>query len=102
MLHGSYLQLKAVGQAVQKYRQYIEQLPTWFGNPFAFFNQQTPEDLQEKRPSGTLAENQKGQLVYTMNSKLPEKWRPVSELTLRLRLSRLFSSGKRPYGTTSF
>lgn len=94
MLHGSYLQLKAVGQAVQKYRQYIEQLPTWFGNPFAFFNQQTPEDLQEKRPSGTLAENQKGQLVYTMNSKLPEKWQPVSELTLRLRLSRLFSSGK--------
>ncbi|MCI5122828.1 MAG: glycosyl transferase family 51, partial [Candidatus Electrothrix sp. AUS4] len=36
MLHGSYLQLKEVNQALQKYRQHIEQLPPWFGNPFAF------------------------------------------------------------------
>lgn len=94
MLHGSYLQLKAVGQAVQKYRGYIEQLPSWFGNPFAYFNQQTPEDLKSRRPAGTLAENQKGQLIYTMNSKLPKTWRPVSEFALRQRLSRLFSSEK--------
>ena len=94
MLHGSYLQLKTVGQAVQKYRRYIEQLPSWFGNPFAFFNQQTPEELKSKRPAGTFVENQKGQLIYTMNSKLPESWQPISEFTLRQRLSRLFSSEK--------
>jgi len=94
MLHGSYLQLKAVGQALKEYRQYIEQLPSWFGNPFAFFNQQTPEELNSKRPAGTFAENRKGQLVYTMNSKLPEKWEPISEFALRQRLSRLFSSQK--------
>ncbi|MGB5685450.1 MAG: transglycosylase domain-containing protein [Candidatus Electrothrix sp.] len=94
MLHGSYLQLKTVGQALQKSRQYIEQLPSWFGNPFAFFNQQTPEELKGEHPAGTFAENKKGQLIYTMNSKLPESWQPISEFALRQRLSRLFSSKK--------
>ncbi|CAK8725313.1 Transglycosylase [Candidatus Electrothrix laxa] len=94
MLHGSYLQLKDVGQALQKYRRYIEQLPAWFGNPFAFFNQQTPNELESERPAGTIVENQQGQLIYTMNSKLPENWRPISEFSLRQRLSRLFSSEK--------
>nr|MDU9046363.1 transglycosylase domain-containing protein [Candidatus Electrothrix aestuarii] len=94
MLHGSYLELKAVNQALQKYRQYLEQLPTWFGNPFAFFNQQTPEELEGERPAGSLVENGQGRLIYTMKSKLPKEWRPVSEFTLRQRLARLFSSEK--------
>ncbi len=94
MLRENYLQFKKVAQALQKYRQYIEQLPSWFGNPFAFFNQQTPDELQSERPTGTIVENQQGQLIYTMNSKLPETWQPISEFALRQRLSRLFSSKK--------
>lgn len=94
MLYGNYLQLKKVGQALQKYHQYIEQLPSWFGNPFAFFNQQPPEEPKSERPAGALVENPKGQLIYTMRSKLPEDWQPVSEFTLRQRLARLFPAEK--------
>lgn len=94
MLHDNFLQFKKVHQAVQKYRQYIEELPSWFGNPFAFFNQQPPEGAEKERPAGTLAQNQKGQLIYTLKSKLPESWQPVSDLALRQQLARLFSAKK--------
>lgn len=95
MLRGSYLELKSVDKGLQRYRNYFEQqIPTWFGNPFAFFNQEMPEELESKRPAGSLVENRHGNLLYTMRSNLPETWRPVSEFALRQKLSRLFSSEK--------
>ncbi len=94
MLHKNFLQFKKVQQAMLKYRQYIEELPTWFGNPFAFFNQQPPEELEKERPPGFFAQNEQGQLVYTMNSKLPETWQPMSDFALRQQQARLFRSDK--------
>lgn len=94
MLQNNFLQFKKAHQAMKKYRQYIEKLPSWFGNPFAFFNQQTPEELEKERPSGTFARTKQGQLVYTLSSKLPKSWQPVSDFDLRQQQSRLFNSDK--------
>ncbi|MCI5192337.1 MAG: glycosyl transferase family 51 [Candidatus Electrothrix sp. AU1_5] len=94
MLHENFLQFQNTYHALQRYRRYIEQLPSWFGNPFAFYNQQKPEGLDETRPSGTFAQDERGQLIYTTSNNLSPNWRKIDEFALRQRLARLFGSNK--------
>lgn len=93
ILQRNYLRLSRVQQAMLKYRQYFDQSAMRTYNPFSYFNEDFNEDVPQEipdRPAGTLVEDQKGRLIYTMSSKLPDSWRALDEFPLRRRLAALF------------
>ncbi len=95
ILRNNYLRLRSTRQALQKYHQYIDRRPQVMDNPFAFFfTEETPHENHKDRPAGTIAEDKRGGLIYTLNKKVPSGWRSVGETAMRRRLSSLFPAEK--------
>lgn len=86
MLGQGYPDLERSQRALEQYRKYLSRLAA--ASVPRFFQQEPPDEAE--RPSGSMASDEEGRLIFTQSSGLPESWELVDDQNLRHRLARMY------------
>ncbi len=87
LLGQGYPDLERTQRALEQYRKYLSRLAA-AAVPRFFQAEEPPSEAE--RPSGSMASDEQGRLIFTRSSSRPERWTLIDDQNLRWRLAAMF------------